>query len=81
MNYMFALLKQQLEITALLMEDHRQLERKGYEQYRTYCYNKRHDKITHIPSHRIHAGDLKELVHQIDRFFAWEKEHKQKGKT
>lgn len=80
MKYMFALLRQQLEITSELMEAHRQLERRGYEQYRTYCHNKRRDKITNVPSHRIHASDLRMLMLKIERFFAWEKEFKETGK-
>lgn len=72
-------LKQQLETTKSITEKYDDLKSKGYEQYRTYCNNKRLDKITNIPLNPVYSYKLDLLIAEINKFFAWEKKFKETG--
>jgi len=77
MKYMLTLLKQQLELTRKIIKENERLRSLGYEQYRTYCHNKRKDKLTTIPSNPVQTYKLHALICEIGTFFKWEKEFKE----
>lgn len=70
-------LKQQLKITVDLIEQNQALRSKGYEQYRTYCHNKRRDKVTSTPCNPVYSWLIGSLSNAIDKFFEWEEKHEQ----
>lgn len=77
----FIALREQLKFVKRIVRNNEILRRKGYEQYRTYSNNKRKDKIAMIPCNPVSKYELGTLICEIDRFFAWEKEHaEQEGK-
>ena len=79
LEYMYALLEQQLGFIAKLMKENDELRKKGYQQYRTYAHNNRKDKITWIPCNAVQLHEVYGLLSAIRRFFEWQREFKSKG--